>query len=1662
MGKSCVYLPEKGQEVFLKLKQQFGYKDAAFIFNKVRGVDFQEIYKDTLTLTSEGIPTFESIINNPSVIAYLGNNSMLNTMNSKADTYENTIDNSVMLVKKANEFNSNKANKSFIQIVDYADDNKLKLIILPKTKSNLEIANSQYNIYLLNNKIAEILEPLGVTFGDLSSIEISAGRIGLTNFRHAKDVANNFAGLMKVANNMEGNFAKPEEFAHLLVRIFKNKPLVSRSINYLTNKEHAKRVLGKEYSKVYDYYNGDLSKVAEEAVGQLLRDSLVKKVQPKEPLFRRMINYIINLFKTYNPAYIEDTITKIQNNLDKAAEDILSGKEKINKKQIISTYDVAEFNALSERVEAQNDVLRKTVDRLYKNAALQTNLVDTEGTTAKSSMRKFAKRVESSVNKYIKEGESIAAISEVLKLAQSNLTDFVKALKDIDSFSVQNKFILLENVLKTLQAYDPTIKELRDVTTNIYMDDEGVTSQKFMIEDADNSFKAFEGTEITRKDTLEMTPDEIEELIIKDGEPIQLSEDETHYINKDTGRKSLRVTKTIEADKDEIPFDPNSPWSTPATNIGTGVDELVRDLAANKIEEKEEKGKYIYTKNGKTLDKVYPNASEYSLNKFSSQVAKMLAKEEETKKITFTARDVTIEGTVQTIDAAGRTHTVNVAGTLDLLAHDKDGNWYIYDMKTHHGKIDKKKIEHYERQLSLYKKFLEQKYGIKVKGMYIIPIKVTYPPSKSEQYPEGANYTLRNNKPKEYEGVKDNQLLIDGEEFKGADPKLDALIPIKDIKLDLDYGKLSGDASEGLGNTRAALETNLTATSRLYDNLNDLFNSVAKPEFIKVLKQYLGDTVTIKNEKGNLVTVPIEKVLDVKITDSTWAQKWLTSMADNPNVILQAFDDIVKRAKKKRRDKTIDKVQEITALGLEFEKRGIKEYSWMFEDDKARYINHTNIEGEDFSFDRSKYDIAYNTHEKELDTKYGEHPDISTQEFKDKQAERKEWISNNTVTIEYNGRTMNIPSPIKYPSKYSSLTSTQKEFYDKWMELKSELDALLPNNKTFLTNTIKIRKSGIERIKGTLSGKGMHEALQSLRESMTKSFDDDINYETARGLRGFNNEEIMELPIYYINSYGNNEDVSTDVISTLAAYAEMCYNYDSMNEIVHPLEIGKYLVNKYVTIQATKNGRPLYERYKSKNKEERDAIIINTETSNFMGILNQFFESKVYGRKYQDTGNIEIGEGEHKISVDKHKAAGMLLSLGSTVQLGFNVFAGAANLLTNTAMQNIEAASGEFFNKRELAKADSTILKEMPSYMGDIGKRTTFSKLALIDEKFDIKRNFRHDIKNKNFLNRMLLLRVFGPKIQFICQTASDFFGYNRTALAVFNRNKVLYKGNKISLYDAFDAVPINSEHPEYGNKLVLKEGVTTLEGDEITEDFLYRIETTIHEINNRLFGIYDEEDAIAARSTILGRFGLQYRDFIPTAIRYRFGAKTTNTATGHTFEGIYRTFHRVFWDICEELKHGEQTIPQIWDDLEDWEKANIRRALMEVSQWAFVCSLGWFISNWKDKENNPWAKKVLAYTSYMLAREKTELGAVFPVMMPKEMINIMRSPVAATNIISDIHDLGSVLWFPNWFDEIEGGDYRGHSTAYRAFMRSPLTLWYRNIKRLAEPEKAERFYNEN
>lgn len=199
-------------------------------------------------------------------------------------------------------------------------------------------------------------------------------------------------------------------------------------------------------------------------------------------------------------------------------------------------------------------------------------------------------------------------------------------------------------------------------------------------------------------------------------------------------RQAIGVTRIIRGT--------NQTSNQRALTVGNIVDKLVRNILANKVASE------------------YPNIDNEDRDKLVKQLEEFKRKElagyEIISEINYpdgTVDGVRVNGEI-IIKSNENEYKVPITGTLDLLAYNPvTGKFRIYDMKTIRDTRDLEgNKDSWKKQLYLYKKMLEDKYGITVESVHILPIKVNY------------NDNLE---------VQDNKLVFyNGQEYKGVEPQL--------------------------------------------------------------------------------------------------------------------------------------------------------------------------------------------------------------------------------------------------------------------------------------------------------------------------------------------------------------------------------------------------------------------------------------------------------------------------------------------------------------------------------------------------------------------------------------------------------------------------------------------------------------------------------------------------------------------------------------------------------------------------------------------------------------------------------------------------------------------------------------------------------------------------
>lgn len=824
------------------------------------------------------------------------------------------------------------------------------------------------------------------------------------------------------------------------------------------------------------------------------------------------------------------------------------------------------------------------------------------------------------------------------------------------------------------------------------------------------------------------------------------------------------------------------------------------------------------------------------------------------------------------------------------------------------------------------------------------------------------------------------------------------------------------------------LKDTINEMAALSRELTTIYTQKAHRAFCDFLKPYLGDTVILKMKGAKGTQLTVEELLNSSDKDISFFDRWMDSMGDSSDVLLQTFDQIVKQTKDAARIKTMDTIRQITALRQEAEEAGISSFEWMFEKDATGRMSGDYIR----KINYAEFYRQYSEFIKALNEKYGKNP--SGEDAIAKLSEREQWLKENAMSTF--GRP--VPNNLKWVNKdYENLSEKQKEILEKFIKIKESLELRFPTDKADTFRAIQIRKDTSQRIID--AGMSPTAIFNTLKNYYSKSFldkiDDDQTFgQSSRGaMTDFEGHEYMVLPILYTARLENPNELSTDVFATLMQYAYMANNYEAMDDVVDALETGRSLVKENRQINKTRGNLPVIEKVKTSVGKYAQNLI--TEDSNIERKLDDFFESQVYGRYLKDSGAFTVfGK-----SVNKNKIVSFILNRSSFVQLGFNWLANIGNILTGTCMQNIEAVAGEYFNLKELASADAEYFKLLGEFTMELGSRSKESKLALFDELIDFKGDFRSriaSVQKKNWLQR-----IFGENIAFMGQDGGDHWLYNRTAIAMAKRTKVIVPGKgEMSLWDALEIV----DNIGY-KKMILPKGTTSINGKEFS---ITKWARQVLHVNQSLFGIYNEDDSNAANRVIMGRLLQQYRKWIKPQYNKRFqAAQQSLTMDGKIEEGYYRTLLR----ICEEIAKGQITITDAWSEMNDSEKANVKRALTEIAQFLGVWALVNLIE-WPDDKDRPWAIKLAEYASRRLYHE---LGGLTPSLaMAQEMLKNVKNPVPSSQIGIDMINLISSTIDPrDWTDEIQSGPYKGLSTLEKNILKSPLrgVAQYKQIKKFSK-----------
>lgn len=547
----------------------------------------------------------------------------------------------------------------------------------------------------------------------------------------------------------------------------------------------------------------------------------------------------------------------------------------------------------------------------------------------------------------------------------------------------------------------------------------------------------------------------------------------------------------------------------------------------------------------------------------------------------------------------------------------------------------------------------------------------------------------------------------------------------------------------------------------------------------------------------------------------------------------------------------------------------------------------------------------------------------------------------------------------------------------------------------------------------------------------------------------FNGDRVQRLPVYYTRRLHNMKMLSTDFSATLTSYMAMAVNYNKMNEVVDILEVARNYVNER-RVREVDGGKSVISQFSALGEAYRHYVTAAGSETNIAGRLDEYMSSAVYEERKKNEGVIP------GVNLDIAKTVDTIKDYTGLLGLGFNLFSMISNVSVGKLQQWIEAAGGEYFGLKDYAWAVGEYHKLLPGYLAEMGSNVKKNKLSLLIQMFDPMGDYFDSVRNSDYNNSALSKIMGNGLFAYLGMNAGEHILHCQTMLAMLHATKLKdAEGNEISLYDALEVKEV-----EGITKLVLKEGlhyekemidntgtqqtnknygkylrnedgsirIADIElkdiHDNVTQKYIIRIKRGIRKVNDSLNGAFGVDDKGAIQRRCLGRMMMQFRQWMIAHYERRFSRAHYDNDLEQWREGYYITAGKqILIPLYKDLVRGKMQFAKYGKLLSRHEKANLRRALAEVTELALLATLIKVGGKVKDRSRN-WLEKM---GLYQLHRMFLDVGASCPIT-PQFFSNIftlLQSPAAS---LDTFENLMNVIKFWDIFDEVQTGRYQGWS----------------------------------
>lgn len=788
----------------------------------------------------------------------------------------------------------------------------------------------------------------------------------------------------------------------------------------------------------------------------------------------------------------------------------------------------------------------------------------------------------------------------------------------------------------------------------------------------------------------------------------------------------------------------------------------------------------------------------------------------------------------------------------------------------------------------------------------------------------------------------------------------------------------------------------------------------------------------------------LEETLRIADQDIGFFDKYLGTMSSASDPVLSAISAAVRTSQKQRDLENADLWATLRALDNKLTESGYSN-DFMYERDEdgiptGRYISN---------IDWDAYYKARREARESFKKEYGENNYTSIE------AAMVAWEMENTETKQVGEQGETILSFPKASIYYSgvldrmNLSKEQMDYYNGILELKAKMESYLPEGSRNLYKVPQVRKDNTEvltddtmsvstRIKLRL--KQMKDKFLTNVEDDTSLGERDSSGEVVLGLDG---RPIKRVPVFYKNTIKDKRLLVTNTATAMTKYIGMAVNYKVMSEVQDIIELTSDLVKEREIIQMS-GMKSVKGRFKALGSDFEENY--TEKGGDIYKRLEHFLELNLWGRERESYEIEAFG-----MKVDVIRFGESIKEVAGSTSLAYNFTSALGNLLVGKIQIFIESMSGEYFKYSDNLWAEKEFADLIGPYILEINSDKKTNKLALLLEKFDPTGEMFQQLSNEHYYSGVLS-RAYGRFSPLFGHGSGELYLQSKVMLAMLSATKVKLNGQEVSLYEAYEVVT-ESDYDGTKTTLKLKEGVTNLDGTEFTEtnitpdgkfrqSDLTKFSLKLKRVNQALNGAFSSADKGMIHKYILGRLAMQFKQWIPEHVARRYAGAYYDAELGQVREGFYRTSFNFVVNAAKQIKNGEFVFSQEWGNLTDHQKANVRRAITEVSLLATLAIINWIMGAPSDKKNkNSWFRRMFLY---QIMRSKLEISAFTPSLsMFSNIHSLFKNPFP---FLKPYGNLLGILNIFNMFDEVKTGRYKGYSKWNRDLLE--LMPAYNNIDR--------------